>query len=133
MAAAGSLAVCLLACFVGSHRHRQTNLLLILAGGCHFEGFITYDYICLRLFLLPSVNECEPSLIKNVSFHSLIDVGPQKLSLRNPTCSLAHRPTLGFDTICNSPNLPLVDIVLSGFSHKEEVPTPLKEMFRSTL
>ena len=40
----------------------------------------------------------------------------QSTPFRGPASSLTHRPVFGSDNICNSPSLPLVDIVLFGFS-----------------
>ena len=49
----------------------------------------------------------------------------QTTTLEGPVSSLAHRLVSGSDTICNNPNLPLVDIILfelsfSGFPSNPE-------------
>ena len=58
------------------------------------------------------LGRCFHTLIRNVSFPSPTDVGSHNPPpLGGLASSLTHRPVSGFNTICNSPNPPLANVV----------------------
>ena len=63
----------------------------------------------------PSIDVGPPPNPPSLGHSVLTGTPPRVYPLRGTARKLAHRPVFGSNTICNTPDLPLADIVLLGF------------------